>query len=151
MKSKPGREVSSRQLLLWALPQTSPEPEESPCSKEGRVERGPKRKTHATTSSGIPASISTWNSILWGLPRQHPSSALRWVRGQPGGCKIGPGQEYWWEEEDSWLGNGHLSPGFLSESQGKWVLIWWVLISSQDTLEKFPFGRLRQKTQAKWV
>lgn len=114
--------MSGRPILLWALPQTSPEPEESLCSKDGRVERAGQRQTPVPQVLFLP-SRSTQNSILWGRPRQHPSSALRWVTGQPGGCKVGPGQKYWWEEEDSWLGNGHLSPRFLSEGQGKWVPI----------------------------
>lgn len=45
--------MSGRPILLWALPQTSPEPEESLCSKDGRVERAGERDT--STSSAIPA------------------------------------------------------------------------------------------------
>lgn len=72
-----------------------------------------------------------------------------WLQGEGQG-PIGPGQEYWWEEQDSWLGNGPLSPGFLSESQGKKVPSWWVLF--QASLKSLCLGDcLRQRTRAKWV
>lgn len=40
-------------------------------------------------------------------------------------------------EGGSRLGNEHLSLGFLSESQGKWVPSWWTVI--KVSLKKFSF------------
>lgn len=119
LNSKPGREVSSRQLLLWGLPQTPPEPEQSPVQKrQGWREISGERHTPVSQVVFLP-SISTQNGILWGLPRCHPSSALRWVTGWPGGCKE-RGRAW---PSGSWAGVSVGGGGFLAQ---EWAPEPWV-------------------------